>query len=248
MTPYSLIGVMLVVLVHLFVGRLRFLGGEGWRAASAGVAISYVFLDVLPHLASKQRLLLGYAEEGLFGFLAHHAYLLALLGFLLFLVLALEARAYRERTPGSESPPAIRAAVLVAFSGYSLLIGVLIGEQPDHRREPVLLFATAMAIHLAGVDALMRTNNPRSYDRVFRFAFAASIVAGYALALATQVPQGGFALAFSFLAGAIVTVAVAFELPHVLDGGTGWRFVGGALGFAALLLLYEALARTDLAA
>ncbi len=246
MTLLAGLGVALVALVHLFVGRLRFLRNEGWRAASSGVGVSYVFLDVLPHLAAKQRVLESHTEEGLFGFLAHHAYLLSLVGLLIFLALASAARAHRERAPGTEAPPRIRAAVLAAFGGYNLLIGVLIGEQPEHRVEPPLLFALAISIHLAGVDFAMRENHLRSYDRLFRYVFAGAVAVGYGLAIATQIPPGPFALAFSFLAGAILTIAMAFEVPHVFEGGPCWRFVAGAAGFSALLLLYEALARTDL--
>lgn len=248
MTLPSLLGVALIALVHLFANRLRFMNDEGWHAISAGVALSYVFLDLLPHLAAKQQILLAGSEDGLFAFLTHHAYLLALAGMLTFIPLATAAQRHQELAPGTEAPRRVRTAVLAIFSGYNLLIGVLIGEQPVHRAEPVLLFALAIAIHVASVDAWMRTNNPRTYDRIFRFAFAAAVTAGYALAVESQVSMEIFSLAFSFVAGAIMTVAIAFELPPVLRAGASWRFVGGAVGFSALLLIYEALASPDLGA
>ena len=54
--PYvvSFLAVSLIAFVHLIVPRLRvtLLDESLWLHASAGVAVSYVFVDILPHLAS----------------------------------------------------------------------------------------------------------------------------------------------------------------------------------------------------
>ena len=247
MTPLSFASVALLVLVHLFVTRLHFLDRERWRSVAAGVAISYVFLDILPHLAAKQKVLSINVQGGVGGFIEHHSYLLALMGFAAFLGLARVVRELRIRGPKSEAPYSVIYTVLLAFAGYSLLIGYLIGEQPEHRYEPVIIFALAMSIHMAGVHVTLHERHPTSYERIFRYALAAATLTGWVLAVTTNVPEPAFALAFSFLAGAIIVVAAVFELPFVLEGGSYWLFVAGTAGFSALLLLYEAVARTNLA-
>ena len=56
-TYLSLASVSLLMIVHILVGHLHFLEQERWRSVGAGIAMSYVFLDILPHLSSKQYLL-----------------------------------------------------------------------------------------------------------------------------------------------------------------------------------------------
>ena len=51
----SFAGASLIALVHLFGHRLRFLHTpqSSWLDFLAGVALGYVFVDILPHLAGK---------------------------------------------------------------------------------------------------------------------------------------------------------------------------------------------------
>jgi hypothetical protein len=239
------------MLVHIFVGKLRFLNDDRWPAIGAGVATSYVFLDILPHLASKQKMLGSAAEAGGWDYLQHHAYLLTLFGFLVYLGLAILAR----RTSSDESqevaPAKIRmTAYLVgsAFAGYDFLIGYMIGEQPDHRPEPVIIFAVAMAIHIAGVDHLVWHRYPTIYRQALRVFLVTATFAGWLLGAFTEVPAALFALIFSLLVGVIIVVAAVFELPAALEPRRYWLFVASASLFAALLLLYEGLAKTPLSA
>ena len=60
----SFLGMCLLVFVHLFTPWFRFLHTEAgpWISASAGVAIAYVFLDILPLLASQQAKLLAFCS------------------------------------------------------------------------------------------------------------------------------------------------------------------------------------------
>ena len=56
---YSLLGLVLFCLVHLFADRLRFLDGtprSRWLSAAGGISLAYVFLHFLPELAEGQSL------------------------------------------------------------------------------------------------------------------------------------------------------------------------------------------------
>ena len=55
----SFVGATLIVWVLLFVQRLRFLDRPQsvWPDFFAGVGLGYVFVDILPHLASKQQMM-----------------------------------------------------------------------------------------------------------------------------------------------------------------------------------------------
>jgi len=251
MTILSLAAVFLVMLVHLFAGRMHFLEREPWRSMAPGVAMSYVFLDILPHLSKKQQALEFGEGAGLALFLQNHAYLLALVGFTLFLGLAkINSASGAQETMGDEERQGRSVLYLriLPLAVYGALIGFLIGEQPDHRYEPVIVFACAMAIHMAGVNHALRHRMLRLYDSSLRYLFAGATLAGWLLGEVTRISDFIFALTFSFVAGAILIVAFVYELPAVAGGKSYFYFSAGVAGFSALLLLYEALSGISLTA
>jgi len=75
-------------MIHLWSDKLRLLCRENceqnWLSVSGGFAVGYVFIYVMPKLAMKQLILTGAPDTGLYGFLEHHAYLVALLGFIFY--------------------------------------------------------------------------------------------------------------------------------------------------------------------
>ena len=81
----SLLALAVLVAVHLFVDRLKFLDGtprSRWLSAAGGISLAYVFLHLLPELAEGQALLM---EEGYgLSFLEFEIYGLALVGLLAF--------------------------------------------------------------------------------------------------------------------------------------------------------------------
>ena len=247
----SLSSVFLLMLVHVMVGRIHFLEQERWRSVGAGVAISYVFLDVLPHLSSKQYVLQEIVGTGFGAFLKHHTYLLALAGFVLYFGLAGVAKTYRASQAAVVEPSKPHSVVhilVLGLAAYCFLIGYLIGEQPDHRYEPVIIFALAMTIHLAGVDHTVRDHYPKLYDKTIRYVLATATFAGWLIGIVTTVPDIIFALVFSLVVGAIIVVAFLYELPVAMEGRRYWLFVTGVTGFSGLLLIYETLAKVPLSA
>ena len=251
MTFVSLASVVALILVHLFVTRLHILEQDRWRSVGAGVALSYVFLDVLPHLSSKQSALQDSVGAALLPFLTHHAYLLTLAGFVLYFCLAgvaMSLRVQKSKMSEQSKPHVAVYALVLALTAYCFLIGYLIAEQPDHRYEPVIIFAFAMAIHFAGVDHTVHDYYPGFYDQSIRYVFAAATFVGWLLGMVTAVSDSIFALVFSFVVGVIMVVALMYELAAVLAARKYWLFVSGVTGFSALLLLYEALAKVELSA
>ena len=164
----SLIGLLMIACAILFAGRV--FANEQIRGplldALTGVAIAYAFIDVFPHLASMQsKLELDYVS-GFFAYLAHHVYLMALLGFIVYL--GVKNSLLEDEEAGRRGHS--RHLVLVAsFCIYAFLIGYMLSEQPTHRIEPAILFAIAMAAHLLGLNYENRRLNPAAFDRYFRF-------------------------------------------------------------------------------
>ena len=241
----SFVGATMIVLVHLFVHRMGFLHGARsiWLDIFAGVALGYLFVDILPHLATYQRKFAAATDGGLLGFLQHHAYLVTMAGFLLYLAIALSSNAIRAKQP----PGTITLANLPVTVGiaalsmvvYAFVIGYMLAEQPTHRSVAGIGFGVAMAAHFVGLDHFYRDLQPRIYDTPLRYALAVAIYAGWFLGIVAELPELLYALLFAFLAGGLMIVTAVFELPRI----NSWRryaaFSLGAIAFALLILAVE---------
>jgi hypothetical protein len=247
----TLVGTALFALAFLQVGRLRFMEGEGgerWLDLAAGVAVAYVFVDVFPHLSSKQEVLLAAAGSGFSGFLEHHAYLIALLGFAVFLGANLRSEEVDFAVPWQAHPRIVQAGVVVvvlSVAAYVGLLGYMLQEQPDHRSEPVAIFALAMAIHMLGVAHSLRERFYRLYDEIHRYVFAASAFAGWLIGVLVDVPGTTYALWFSFLAGSIIAVTVTCELSRITSNARFGYFLLGTGAFASTLLVLGYFVKLD---
>jgi zinc transporter ZupT len=74
-----------LVLIHIFAGYLRFLQGiprSRWLSMAGGVSVAYVFIHIFPDLEQAQTKI----SQGwrLLPAIEHHAYLVALLGLVIF--------------------------------------------------------------------------------------------------------------------------------------------------------------------
>jgi hypothetical protein len=243
----SFVGILVLVFVHLYVDRFRSLHEKAgiWISASAGVAIAYVFVDVLPLLAKQQSLLMDAETSGWLQFLKHHAYLVAMMGFAFHYAIALStAGGARGGEAGDgliESRLALRFS-LISLLIYAFLIGYLIGEKWDHDYQPGLVFAMAMAIHFIGLNHIAYERAPSPYVGWLRFELAIVTVVGWLLAILTRVSDLIFFLLFSFLAGGIIVVAMSMELPRIRANSRDFfAFNAGLIGFAGLLLVAEYL-------
>ena len=79
----TFLAVTVFVLVHLFVGQLRFLEGvprSRWLSLAGGVAVAYVFLHILPELSSHQLTLETHDNDDQIDFLEAEIYLVTLTG------------------------------------------------------------------------------------------------------------------------------------------------------------------------
>lgn len=243
----SFVGATLIALVHLFVQRLRLLDRPQsvWPDFFSGVGLGYVFVDLLPHLASKQQALLKAADAGLLGFLEHHAYLMAMAGFLLYLAIALSGEQPRsQRAPAEVTISKLRIAVgfgTISMAAYAFLIGYMLAEQCTHGAGSGLGFALAMAAHFVGLGHFYRHRYPQLYDAGLRYVLAGALYAGWGFGAIGEVSDPLYALLFTFLAGGIMIITVVFELPRVKSWRQYAGFCAGAIVFSALIVVVEKL-------
>src|SRR5690554_4073189 len=76
-----------LAIVHLFAGRLVLLSGRPrslWLSAAGGISVAFVFVYLLPQLAGKQATVREVATRIGLDFLAHHVFVVALVGMIAF--------------------------------------------------------------------------------------------------------------------------------------------------------------------
>jgi zinc transporter ZupT len=210
-------------LVHLLGARLDFLRSlprSMWLSAAGGVSVAYVFVHILPDLAEHQR---HVEDAGLLEQIENHVWLLALIGLAAFYGLDRLARRRRR-------DEAVFWIHLGSFALYNLLIGyLLVGREGG-----LLFYAFAMGLHFLVNDQGLREHHGREYARS-RWLLAAAPVAGWALAVATDLPDLAVTALFAFLAGGIILNVLKEELPEDRESRF-WAFAAGIAGYAALLL------------
>lgn len=247
----SLVGLVLIVSVHLQVGRMHFLERRDgvWLDFLAGIAAGYVFVDILPHLADKQVKFAKLGDEGMHGFLHLHIYVLALIGFLAFLGVFLAGQRGRLQigttvASFADSPLPIKVE-LVSLALYTGLIGYMLAEQPTHRAEPSLVFASAMAAHYVGLDHLVRHHYPKLYDGTERYLLVALLVLGWLLGVFIEFSGLLYAAVFAFLAGGIIVMTAIYELPRITSKRRYWSFCSGAAVFTLAIMALESVRMVD---
>lgn len=232
----SFIAACLLSLTHIVVGRLRFLHAEphsAWLSLSGGAAAAYVFAYLLPKLAKKQEVLLNANDSGLYGFLEHHAYLVALAGFVIYYGIGRAAVFAKTQ---------ILSVQVAGFVGYSVLVGYLVADAPS--LAPLALITIAMILHFLGTDHGLLHKYVALYDRVIRWLLALSILVGWTIGAATEIADTTVALWFAFLAGGIIINVIEEELPSERHGRF-WPFLAGAAAFTLLVLAIEWFLRTE---
>lgn len=242
----SLVAALSLAAVHVLalplLERLEALPGRVRRrllSASSGMSVAYVFIDVLPELAVQHRRVTEAAgPEGLL-FAEQRVYVVALLSFVLFYGLdhlVLAPRADRDAPGASDDEARLFPAHLLAFGGYTVLIGYLLVERAEEGAGALAMYTLAMAVHFCIVAHALSERFLRPYARWGRWILSASVIAGWALGTTTRISDVTFARIFAVLAGGVVITSVQRELLGD-QRGRFWPFVLGALVFAAALML-----------
>jgi len=204
-----------------------------WQALSAGVAIAYVFIHVLPELEEHQRHSTASPVEALLH-AEKHIYLWALAGFVLFAGLSrlrsLQASANSGRARTSFW------TIMAGYSSYCLLIGYVMVHRRDATDLTLGPFVFAMALHLFMVDSELTERYPALYGTPTRILLSGGLLLGWGLGVADALPISFTSRLFAFVAGGVVILAANEELPTREDGRFWW-FVAGSVFYSALLLL-----------
>jgi hypothetical protein len=237
----SLVGVVALVVVHLFSGKLRFLEGNPrsvWLSMAGGVSVAYVFVHLLPELGEGQEVIAEAVGQDL-SFLEKHVYLIALLGLAVFYGLERLAATSRRRQREAMRKDSTSAGVfwlhISSFALYNALIGYLLLHRLVSGLQALVLFSVAMALHFVVNDYGLREHHKDLYRRIGRWLVSVTIFAGWLVGLVVELPEAAIAALTAFLAGGVVLNVLKEELPEEQQSRF-WAFALGAALYAALLL------------
>lgn len=238
----TLLAALGLIAVHLFTGKLRFLEGSPrsiWLSSAGGISVSYVFLHLLPELARGQAVIEGAIANPL-RVLEHHAYLIALLGLIIFYGLERIAKVSRSRQRhayGDDRPSAgVFWLHLASFLVYNILVGYLLVNDVQSASK-LGFFFVAMALHFLVTDYGLREHYKDQYARVGRWLLSAAVLAGWATGCMIELPELATSLLVAVLAGGVILNVLKEELPEERQSRFS-AFLLGALAYAALLLAF----------
>lgn len=229
-------------------------GYRGLVSFAAGIAVAYVFIDLIPEFSGLGDELLE--EEPLpLPFPEYVVYMAALLGFMLFyglerLVRWQGPKERREREGGEPLSSQelkelaeeqdervdyqIKVWGMAAYAGFVLYL--MTAAIRDGSREGLAVYVLAMLFHFIGVRHGLRYEFPDAYMSRGRWILAGVAVAGAVLGLSFDLSLAAEALLLGVLGGMVIMNTTVMELPSENQGRFGMFVLGGVL-YAALLMV-----------
>ena len=236
----ALVSALVLAALHLaapHIRRLPLVPEHATASFAGGLAVSYVFLHLLPELAEGNRELrevLGESGERS-PLLGLEIFLVALVGFLVFY--GLERLAERSRRSESrDDDAAVFRLHLASFMVYNGIIGYTLPLDWRTSIPFAILFTLAIGLHFVLTDRGLEEHYGERFDRwPPRLLLAGALLVGWALA-AVLAPTSGLVVSVltAFLAGGILLNVFSSELPDSRRSHFGW--FAGALSAYALLL------------
>ena len=242
MVSPGLILAIALAIVHGFATRLplfSLIPRFRWTSFAGGVSLSYVFLEIFPELSHTQEEL-QHSDIILVQYLENHAYILALIGLLVFYgldLLAFRVKSHQQSTSTIEDNNS--AFFWIHLSGFALLniiLGYLLQDLSEHSLLACILFFLSIALHFFIIDENLREHQQSLYDKQGRWFLVAAIVFGAVIGHIAHLNEALIAILWSFLAGSMILNVLKRELPD--ENTTCFKsFIVGSVLFATLLLI-----------
>ena len=241
MTLVALAAALLLAVVHLLAGKLRFLKvipRSAWLSGASGVSVAYVFLHLLPELsAGEEKVRRAVGEVA--GMEESHVFLVALVGLAVFYGLerlAIRSReGHREEHGHDRTTPGVFWIHIGSFAVYNALVGYLLVRGEREEISTLVLFTVALALHFVVNDYGLEEHHKEAYEGKGRWIVAAAVLAGWGVGALTRLPEVAPVLLMAFLGGGIVLNVLKEELPDERDSRFS-AFLAGVAAYSVLLL------------
>lgn len=235
------IAAILLAIIHILASKIKFLQGiprSKWLSIAGGASVAYVFIHILPELEEWQR---TFEESGIFEFLEHHLYLVALIGLVTFYGLERAAKLSRqsareEQQERKASYPGIYWLHMISFTVYNAFIGYLLIHRYSDDILNLLVFLIAMGLHFLVNDYGLYEHYKRRYSWHGRWIISVGIITGWLVGIMMEISESRLAVIFAFISGGIILNVLKEELPEERKSDF-WAFFSGILVYSTLLIL-----------
>lgn len=227
-TFYTFISVVIFALVHIFankINRLDKLSQARFLSFGQGVAIAYVFIDLLPKLCLSDMLV---KQAGIFPFLERHVFVMALAGFILFFVV--------DRVHSQINKNKKYWFSICSYALFNFFVGYAIVDKDNPEVQPLALFTFAMGLHYFANDYTLTKHYGKDYATTGKWILAASLFLGWFIGLMTELSEVAIALVSAFIGGGVMMNVIRHELPKENPKDLK-AFLLSAFAYTLLLLL-----------
>jgi hypothetical protein len=205
---------------------------------SAGMAVAYVFVRLLPELATATAELVEISGEDALPFVQIRVYCAALLGFMTFY--GLEHMSTRSSVAHAEGEGESTGQRMLtgSYALYVFVVCYLMAHEMRAGGGQLVLYALAMGLHFLGFAYSLHRDDPTTYDDWGRKVLAVAALGGWAVALARPLPESFSHILLGFVGGALIMDTVTSELAEQSEGQF-LPFVSGAAIYTVVLSLTE---------
>jgi len=228
------------VSIHIFAKNLHILNvitRHHFLSLSSGIAVSYVFVHLLPELNHYQKVLETSIKNDLLSVIESHIYIMSLVGLVLFYSLEVVVKKEKENNKETKkSSLRIFQIHIGSFFLYNAIIGYLLVRGDYDGMKEVVMFFLAMSVHFIANDWSLRTSHQEVYHRYGRWLIAFAILFGWGVGVLFEVKEVIVSLLVAFLAGGIILNVMKEELPDNKNSSIP-AFLVGITGYTVLLLL-----------
>lgn len=232
MIPYpvlALLAISTLAMVHLIAAQTRKLHTVShgrFLSAGGGVAIAYVFVDLLPKLSESDPIV-SKALAGLFPYFERHVYVIALTGFLLFFTV--------DRTQSLLKGNISFWLSLASYSLFNFLVGYAVADKNNPETQPLLLFTFAMGLHYFTNDFSLNKAHGQIYGHIGKWILIAALFLGGLVGIMTTLSVAAVAMVSAFIGGGVIMNVTRHELPDDNPHSLGAFLIAAAV-YTMLLL------------
>lgn len=227
---FAFLSVLVFACVHLFAERtraLRFTNHSRFLSTASGVAIAYVFVDILPKLSKNDALVHEWLWR-FFPYLERHVYIMALIGFLFFFAIDRSKTLLRGQS-------AFFYLSLGSYALFNFLIGYAVVDPENPEVQPLALFTFAMALHYFMNDYSLSQAHGVEYDAFAKWVLIGMLFLGWLVGLWIDLSPAAVGLVSAFIAGGIIMNVTRHELPEENPHSLGALLLA-AFSYTAILL------------
>ena len=224
-----------VLLLAAKINALRGTPRSRWLSFAGGVAVTYVFLQLLPELTRAQQERAEHHRAGAW-VREHLLFLAALAGAAT--LFGIERAAKRTKQTRKDQGVEERAAAwvfwlhAVLMSVYVAFIAYLLFHR--ERLAEVAVLGLVMALHFSGIAVALADDYRSLYSTRGRWILASAVLAGGAYSYAGTLPEMVHHLVLSVLAGAVIFSVIKEEIPS--EQQSSFWAVAAGIALAATML------------